>query len=287
MNILPTAKRAAILGALCEGMSVRATCRLTGTAKGTVLKLLGEIGAACLAYSERTLVNLPCERVQCDEVWSFVGAKNKNTAPELRGTAQRGDAWTWTALCADTKLAVAWHVGPRDADSAASLMDSVAARVANRLQITTDGLAFYRPATERAFGWTGADFAQLVKVYGPSNVPAGKYSPSEFVGATKVPVFGWPDEKHISTSYVERSNLTIRMNIRRFTRLTNAFSKKLENHAHAVSLFMLHYNFCRPHQTLTKAKKGIHTTPAMAAGISDHVWKMEEVVALLASHASN
>lgn len=201
MNKLTDTRRAAVIGALCEGLSVRATCRLTGTAKGTVLKLLAEVGQAAEDYQNVALVNLPTKRVECDEIWSFVGAKEKNTQPELRGTAERGDAWVWTAIDADNKLAVAWQVGPRDADSAKALMEGVAARVAGR----------------------------------------------------------------------------------RFTRLTNAFSKKLENHAHAVSLFFLHYNFCRAHQTLTMDKKGVKCTPAMAAGIADHVWKIEEIVALLSN----
>jgi IS1 family transposase len=287
MNKLTDTRRAAVIGALCEGTSVRATCRLTGTAKGTVLRLLAEVGQAAQEYQNKTLVNLPMKRVECDEIWSFVGAKEKNTQPELRGTAERGDAWVWTAIDAESKLAVCWQVGPRDADSAKALMEGVAARVAGRIQITTDGLRFYLNAVEEAFDWNGADFARLVKLFGgdteSSKGGLGKYSPAPVVGTIKEPIFGNPDEALISTSYVERTNLTMRMQMRRFTRLTNAFSKKLENHAHAVSLFFLHYNFCRAHQTLTADKKGVKCPPAMAAGIADHVWKIEEIVALLSN----
>lgn len=286
MNKLTDARRSAVIGALCEGMSIRATCRLTGTAKGTVLRLLAEIGQAAQEYQNATLVALNSKRVECDEIWSFVGAKESNTAPEYRGTAERGDAWVWTAIDADSKLAVCWQVGPRDAESAKALMEGVAARVAGRVQISTDGLSFYLSAVEHAFGWNGADYGQIVKKYGAAvsgQYKAGRYSSPPVVGAEKATVMGNPDERFISTSFVERANLTMRMQMRRFTRLTNAFSKKLDNHGHAVSLFFMHYNFCRAHQTLTENKKGIRTTPAMAAGIADHVWKIEEIVALISN----
>lgn len=282
MNTLSVERRAAILAALVEGASVRAAGRIAGAAKGTVLKLLAEVGSACLAYQRRVLVNLPCKRLEADEIWSFVGAKMANTAPELRGTAQRGDVWTWTAICADTKLIPCWLIGPRDSEAARTFMLDVASRMAGRIQLTTDGLNWYLSAVQNAFGWNGADYAQLVKTYGaPQDKGAARrYSPPVCTGALKVPIMGKPDESLISTSYAERHNLTIRMQNRRYTRLTNAFSKKVENHGHSFALSMMHYNFCRVHQTLTRANGGIHLTPAMAAGITNHRWTLEEVLAL-------
>lgn len=275
MNKMPVAKRAAIIRALVEGNSIRATARLTGTAKATVLKLLVELGEFCSAYQFYKLTNLPTKRVEVDEIWAFVGAKEKNATKD-----GQGDIWTFTALDADSKLMISWMVGQRRSDDARSFMKDVARRLANRVQLTTDGHNMYIGAVEYAFKWNGADFAQLVKEYGPSSEPdaARKYSPAECTGAHKEWVMGNPDMDLVSTSYVERSNLTIRMGQRRFTRLTNAFSKKAENHAHAVSLFFMHYNFCRAHQTLTKANGGIKTTPAMASGLTDHVWTVEEIL---------
>lgn len=280
MNRLSDERRTRIIAALVEGNSVRATCRLTGTAKGTVLKLLAEIGAVCQAYQQAAFVNLPCKTVQCDEIWSFVSAKEKNVPREERGQG-RGDAWTWTAICADTKLVPSWYVGSRDAVAAYCFMEDLASRLANRIQLTTDGHRAYLTAVEGAFGWNGVDYAMLVKLYGQPQDGTIRYSPPKLISTEKTWVMGDPEEAKVSTSYVERQNLTMRMGMRRFTRLTNAFSKKLENHQHAVSLHFMHYNYCRPHTTLTKANGGIHKTPAMAAGLTDHVWKVYEIVSLL------
>src|ERR1035437_4903129 len=273
MNKLTPAKRAAIVAALVEGNSVRATCRMTDVAKGTVLKLLMDLGRACESYQRDVLVSLPCKRIQCDEIWSFVGCKQKNVPEEKRQRAGLGDIWTWTALDADTKLMVSWFVGGRDLAFAEVFMRDVASRLANALQLTTDGHVAYLTAVVEAFG-KEIDYAQLVKVYGPSPEGERRYSPAGFVGAETRVIFGNPDLKHISTSYVERQNLTMRMSMRRFTRLTNAFSKKVENLEVAVALHFMHYNFCRIHQTL-------RVTPAMKAGIADHVWELSEIVALL------
>lgn len=256
--------------------------RLTGAAKAIVTKLLVEVGTVCAESQDKALRNLTCQRVQCDEIWAFVRAKEKNVDPELRGQGI-GDVWTWTAIDADTKLMFAWHVGNRSGDAARGFIADVASRIATRTQLTTDGLGWYRPAVEKAFGWNGVDYAMLVKSYAATKGKPGQYSPGECTGAEPVPVMGNPDKKHISTSFVERSNLTIRMHNRRFTRLTNAFSKKIENHAHSVALHFMYYNFCRSHQTLTKNAKGIHTTPAMAAAVTDHVWKVAEIIALLSN----
>jgi len=282
MNKLPASKRAAIVRALIEGNSVRSTCRITGAAKGTVLKLLAEVGEKCAEYQRRVFVKLPCQRVQCDEIWSFVGCKERNVPRDEKGQG-RGDTWTWTALCADTKLIPSWHVGRRDADEAALFMEDLASRLANRVQLSTDGHKAYLTAVEGTFGWNGVDYAMLVKIYGGpiTGEATGRYSAPECIGAEKHSIMGEPDPKHISTSFVESSNLTIRMRNRRMTRLTNGYSKKLENHIHAVSLFMMAYNFVHTHHTLTKAANGVHTTPAMAAGVTDRVWKVEDVVALL------
>lgn len=276
MNLLPIEKRAQILSLLVEGNSINATCRISGAAKMTVLKLLADVGEACAKYQDEKLRNLPCKRVQCDEVWSFVGAKKKNVPAELKGVFGIGDVWTWTALCADTKLIASWMVGARDSYAARTFIADPSGRLSNRIQLTTDGHKVYVDAVERAFG-AGVDYAMLVKVYGeddPNKGPERKYSPSEFVCATKQSITGDPDKAHVSTSYVERSNLTLRMSCRRFTRLMNAFSKKVENHAHAIALHFIYYNFGRIHKTL-------RVTPAMEAGLSDHVWSLEEIAALV------
>lgn len=274
MNKLTTAKRAAILRGLVEGGSIRAVARMTGTDKDTVMRLLVEVGEFCGVYQDYALTNLPCQRVEADEIWSFVGAKAKNAKQ-----AGHGDIWTWTAICADSKLMISYMVGERDQATALAFMQDVAGRLANRVQLTTDGLTMYLPAVERAFGWNGTDYAQLVKQYGTESGMPGRYGPSSIcTGAEKVAVMGRPAIEKVSTSYVERANLTMRMQMRRFTRLTNAFSKKVDNHAHAVSLHFMHYNYCRPHQTLTKAAKGVKTTPAMAAGLTDHVWTVETIL---------
>jgi IS1 family transposase len=273
MNRLPIQRRAQILACLCEGNSVRATCRLTNSSKDAVLKLIEDMGAACLEYQSKTLRNLASERVQCDEIWSFVYSKAKNVPVEHQGELGFGDVWTWTAIDADSKLVIHWHVGRRDARAANAFMREVAARIATRIQMTTDAFNPYPTAVYWGFG-KQIDYAQLVKRFGSVPAGAGRYSPPVCTGAEKRPVFGNPDPEHISTSYVERQNLSMRMGMRRFTRLTNAFSKKIANHAHAVAIFYMFYNFARVHQTLK-------TTPAIRAGIADHIWTMEDIAGLI------
>jgi IS1 family transposase len=275
MNKLTTEKRKRIINALVEGNSIRATCRMTDTAKGTVLKLLADIGRVCADYQDRAFRNLPCKRIQCDEIWQFCYAKEKNVPAEMRGTFGFGDVWTFTAICADTKLVPSWLVGKRDAGYAAEFVNDLAGRLANRVQISTDGHRMYLEAVEGAFG-TEVDYAMIIKLYNESKAKGNekKYSPGECCGIRKTTITGDPDERHISTSYVERQNLTMRMSMRRFTRLSNGFSKKLENHKYAVALHFMFYNFCRIHQS-------IRVTPAMEAGVADHVWSIEEVVSLL------
>jgi len=278
MNKLSVDHRAAVLSALVEGSSIRATSRMTGASKGAILRLLVEVGEFCAVYQDHTLRDLPCRRVEADEIWSFCYAKERNVSPAAPdGT---GDLWTYTALCADTKLAVSWLVGERTHENAHVFMADVAARLANRVQLTTDGQSMYLSAVETAFGWNGVDYARLVKTYGRADPvgPRRKYSPAACIGISKEWVMGKPIEKLVSTSYVERANLTMRMGMRRFTRLTNAFSKKAENHAHAVALHFFHYNYCRPHTTLTRKADGVKTTPAMAAGVADHVWTLSEML---------
>jgi IS1 family transposase len=278
MNRLPIEKRVQIVNALVEGNSLRSTARLCNVAFNTVLKLLPEIGKACEEYQRRVLVNLPCKRVQCDEIWSFCYAKQKNVPTEKQGQFGYGDVWTWTALCADTKLICCWQIGTRGAATAYALMHDLASRLANRIQLTTDGHRVYADAVESAFG-PDIDYAMLIKVYGADREESeARYSPAGYMGCRTIPMMGNPKAKDISTSYVERQNLTMRMRMRRFTRLTNAFSKKVENHGWAVALYFMHYNFCRVHQTL-------RVTPAMEAGIVDHVWTIEELVAIMDSPA--
>ena len=273
MNRLPTAKRAAILGMLVEGNSLRAITRMADCSINTVTKLLVDLGAAAAEYQDRVLVNLPCKRIQADEIWSFCYAKQKNVPTDKLGTFGYGDIWTWTAMCADTKLIPSWIVGRRDAGCAHALIQDLAGRLAHRVQLTTDGNRVYLQAVEDAFG-NEIDYAMLVKVYGPEPGGETRYSPPVVIAANPEAITGHPDPAHISTSYVERQNLTMRMQMRRFTRLTNGFSKKVENHAAAVSLHFMHYNFARIHKTL-------RVTPAMEAGVSDHVWSLEEIVGLL------
>jgi len=273
MNRLTSDKRVRIINALVEGNSLRATARLCDVAFNTVLKLLPEIGRACENYQRRALVNLNCRRLQCDEIWSFCYAKEKNVPADLRSKGY-GDVWTWTAICADTKLVPCWRVGNRDAWNAQHFMYDLASRLAQRVQLTTDGHRVYLQAVEGAFG-NDVDYAMLVKIYGSDRSKGEiRYSPPDYIGCRSMALVGNPNPKHISTSYAERQNLTMRMKMRRFTRLTNAFSKKLENHHWAVALYFMHYNFCRVHQTL-------RVTPAMEAGISNHIWTLEEVASLL------
>lgn len=273
MNSLTRPEQAHIVRALVEGNSIRSTCRITGRSKGAVLKLVEELGEACAEYHDKHVRNVRTRRLQCDEIWSFVGAKKKNTKPEKKAKGW-GDAWTWTAIDADTKLCLSYFVGERDALSGHQFMQDCSERVTGRLQITTDGHKVYFDAVEEAFG-ADIDYAQLQKIYGaPSEEEQRKYSPAKCIGCDLKVVSGDPDPKHISTSYVERQNLSMRMGMRRFTRLTNGFSKKHENHCHAVALYFLYYNFGRVHQTL-------RVTPAMEAGLCDHVWTVQEICNLL------
>lgn len=271
MNKLPHAKRIQILAMLCEGSSMRSISRVADVSINTVSKLLVEAGEACLVIHDEMVRNVKASRIQCDEIWSFCYAKEKNVATAKAASDGAGDVWTWTAIDADTKLIVAYHIGNRSGEDAMYLMDDLRGRLANRVQLTTDGHRAYLEAVEGAFG-ADVDFAQLVKLYGPSIAAPGRYSPAECVGAKKVRVEGNPDIAHVSTSYVERQNLTMRMSMRRFTRLTNAFSKKLENHIHALALYFVFYNFTRVHKTL-------RMSPAMAAGITDRLWSLDDVVA--------
>lgn len=277
MNRLSTDKRAQIIGCLVEGVSIRGTVRITGAAKNTVTRLLVDLGAACAEYQDAMLRDLPCRTIECDEIWAFCYAKAKNVPEEHRGTFGYGDVWTWTALCADTKLVPSWLVGERTMDDAGAFMHDLHGRLADpRVQITTDGLAAYKDAVRDAFGHE-VDFAQLHKDYGTDPRLRGaerRYSPAVHNRTYVRVISGDPDPGEISTSYVERQNLTMRMGMRRFTRLTNGFSKKVENLAHAVSLHYMHYNFARIHQTL-------RATPAQAAGVADHRWTLREIAALL------
>ena len=271
MNKLPLSKRAQILAMLCEGSSMRSISRVADVSINTVSKLLVEAGEACLILHDETVRNVKAGRIQCDEIWSFCHAKAKNVATAKAAPEGAGDVWTWTAIDADTKLIVSYFVGDRSGESAMVLMDDLQARLANRVQLTTDGHKAYLEAVEGAFG-SDVDFAQLVKLYGPTITAPGRYSPAECTGIKKIRREGNPDIAHVSTSYVERQNLTMRMSMRRFTRLTNGFSKKFDNHVHALALYFAFYNFCRIHKTL-------RMSPAMAAGITDTLWSLEDVVA--------
>jgi len=277
MNKLHTEKRAQIVSALVEGNSIRSTARMTDVAINTVVKLLVELGAACLGYQDKAMHNLPCKRIQCDEIWSFCYAKEKNVPENKQGEFGYGDIWTWTAIDADTKLVPSWLVGLRDAGYAFMFMSDLRDRLANRVQLTTDGHKVYLWAVEDAFG-SEVDYAMLVKLYGKEIDSETRYSPAKCIGADPHIIQGNPDPTKISTSYAERQNLTMRMSMRRFTRLTNAFSKKLENHICALALYFMYYNFARPHKTLANPYP---ITPAMASGISNHIWTVAEIVSLI------
>ena len=272
VNRLPIQKRTAILGMLAEGSSLRSTSRMADVSINTVTKLLVEVGAACSDFQDRMFRNLKLNRIQCDEIWSFVYAKEKNVTPKMLERGHAGDVWTWTAMDADTKLVLSWRLGSRDAHTAKEFIDDLAGRLANRVQLTTDGHKAYLTAVEGAFG-SGVDYAMLVKLYGADSEQEKRYSPAQCIGAVPTVVMGNPHPKHISTSYIERQNLTMRMYMRRFTRLTNGFSKKLQNHAAALALYFMYYNFARIHKTL-------RVTPAMEAGAADHVWDLEEIALL-------
>ena len=273
MNRLSIEKRTQIISALVEGNSINATARMADVSKVTILKLLRDVGEACLAFENKALRNLPCKNIQCDEIWSFCYAKEKNVPEKFRGKFGFGDVWTWTAIDADTKLICSWTLGARNAETARPFMMDLASRLSNRIQLTTDGLRAYVQAVDDAFGCE-VDYAMLVKLYGNEGDAEKRYSPAECIGCRMVEISGRPERDKISTSYIERQNLTMRMQMRRFTRLTNAHSKKIENTAYALALHFVHYNFARVHQTL-------RVTPAMEAGISDHVWSIEEIVKLV------
>jgi IS1 family transposase len=278
MNKLSTERQAAIIRALCEGVSVRGTSRLTGAAKGTILTLLRNVGAHCKNYHDRFVRDVHAKRVQVDELWAFVGMKQKHVTPEERAMGM-GDAWTFYGLDQDSKLIIAYRVGGRTPTNTRAFIKDLADRLADRVQLTTDGLKFYEKAVEDAFGWYGADYAMLIKVFGATYAGPGRYSPPVCLGAQKAWIMGDPKVEDIVTSHVERMNLTTRMESRRFTRLTNAYSKKLEYHLYAVALHVMWVNFCRPHSALSEGKHKV--TPAMAAGLADRVWKADDVLGLL------
>ena len=272
MKRLTMEQKTRVVAALVEGNSIRSTVRMTGVAKNTVIRLLLDLADGCAAYHDRNVRRLKVRRLQCDEIWQYVGSKAKNTRPEKKEIGW-GDVWTWTAIDADTKLCVSYLVGGRDLGWAKEFMHDCAKRISNRVQITTDGHKAYLEAVESAFG-ADIDYAQLQKVYGAPTENHTRYSPAQCIGCDMKVVSGDPDPKHVSTSFVERQNLSMRMSIRRFTRLTNAFSKKIENHAAAVALWFMYYNFCRVHTTL-------RVTPAMETGLANHVWTIEELCGLL------
>ncbi len=277
MNRLSRAERAKIIRCLVEGNSLRSTVRITGFALNTITKLLLELGEACAAYEDSHLRNLPATRIECDEIWAFVAMKAKTIPEERRGEYGIGDVWTWTALDPDTKLMCSWHVGDRTEESAIPFIADLASRLAHRVQITTDGHGAYLPAIEAAFG-IDVDYAMLIKEYGQDPHEDRRFSPPVVLSETVKVIKGNPDESLISTSYVERQNLTMRMGMRRFTRLTNGFSKKLRNHAASVSLHFFYCNWGRPHKSLANPYP---RTPAMAAGLADHIWTCEEIAGLL------
>jgi IS1 family transposase len=277
MNRLSTKKRAQIIGCLVEGNSIRATVRMTGAAKNTITKLLADLGEACGEYQDGVFQDLPCKVIEADEIWSYCYAKQKNVPEQFKGTPGYGDVWTFTAICADTKLAPSWLVGERTKYDASAFLEDLAGRLSGRIQLSTDGHPMYESSVFQAFG-SNVDWAVIQKNYASDPNQGGKYSPPICTGTKTKVLKGDPDPTRISTSYVERQNLTMRMGMRRFTRLTNGFSRKIENLSHAVSLHFMHYNFARPHRTL---KERYPRTPAMAAGVADHIWTLEEIAALL------
>jgi len=272
MNKLPDAKRSQVVSAIVEGCSIRSIVRMPGVAKNTVSKLLVELGAACSKYMDEHLTNLTCQRIQVDEVWGFIGCKQKAVTVQKLERGVCGDVWTWVAIDAGTKLVPCFMVGQRDPVTGRDFMEDLAGRLTNRVQLTSDGLKCYLNAVKSAFG-NEIDYAMLIKIYG--NTPEGqkRYSPAECIGCERKRIRGNPDPEHISTSYVERQNLTVRMSLRRYTRLTNAFSQKVENHVAALAIFYMYYNFVRIHQSL-------RVTPAMSAGVTDRLWSIEDLVGL-------
>lgn len=278
MNKLSIERQAKIIKVLCEGNSIRATARITDTAINTVVTLLKQVGGACWDYQNRVMRNLNCQKLQCDEIWSFVYSKDKNVPEQHEGEWGYGDVWTFTAIDAETKLVPTWLVGLRNVDCAIAFIGDLKDRLANRVQLSTDGHKMYIEAVEKSFG-AEIDYGMIIKLYGAELEGEKRYSPSKCLGAEKHVVQGKPDQKHISTSFVERQNLTMRMSMRRFTRLTNAFSKKIENHEFALALYFMHYNFVRPHKTLANPYP---RTPAMAAGITNKIWSFEDIIGLLA-----
>ena len=276
MNNLPIQKRVQIINLLVEGNSLRSTSRIADVSINTVTKLLVDVGRACMNFHNTHVVGLKSTKIQADEIWSFVGCKDKNATPEQKESGM-GDAWTWVGIDADSKLVVSWFVGNRSAESAIEFMNDMASRLTNRVQLTTDGLHSYLEAVTDSFG-SQIDFAQLVKIYGSSsdssNKTERKYSPAKLKSITKNVISGNPDLEHVSTSYVERQNLTMRMHMRRFTRLTNAFSKKVENHIHAIALHFVYYNFVKQH-------KSLRITSAMAAGITKRFMSIEDIANLV------
>ena len=274
MNKLSTEEKVRVVACLVEGNSLRSTVRMTGIHRTTIQKLLVDLGKSCSEYQDKAFRNLKLTRIQCDEIWAFIGYKQKNVKTTQHMRNNWGDVWTWTALDAKTKLVPCWYVGTRDGGAAYHFIHDLKSRLANRVQLTTDGHKAYLEAVEDAFG-AEIDYAMLQKIYGPAPKDSSevRYSPAQCMGAKRAVISGMPDYEHISTSFTERQNLTMRMSMRRFTRLTNAFSKKVENHEAAVALHFMHYNFARVHQTL-------RITPAMEAGVADHVWSLEEIVAL-------
>jgi IS1 family transposase len=277
MNKLNIARQAQIIRVLCEGNSIRSTARITDCSINTVVKLLRAVGKACFEYQDKTMRNLHCNKLQVDEIWSFVYSKDKNVPENKQGQFGYGDVWTFTAIDAETKLVPSWLVGLRNSDCAIAFVNDLKDRISNRIQITSDGHKMYLEAVEKTFG-SEVDFAQLVKLYGQTIEGEKRYSPAECISTEKHIINGKPENKDISTSYVERQNLSMRMGMRRFTRLTNAFSKKLENHIYALALYFIHYNFAKTHKTLANPYP---RTPAMAAGIANHIWTIEEIVKLV------